>query len=287
MPYYSAPYGSMGGGLVTPAVRFLLVANVLVFVLQLASQSGGGWFTPLFSLSPQALRHLYLWQLVTYMFLHGGVWHLALNLLGLFFFGPETERTLGTRRFAALYLLSGILGGLGWLLLSGRGAGACLGASGAIFGVLGAFAALFPDRSITLLVFFVLPVTLRARTLAIGLGLFTLLAMLALPGQIAYAAHLAGGLAGYAYARGVFRRRMSGARLDPRRWAQDLRRAVNDARWRWQRRKFKVMPADSGWEPKPEPSPQEVDAILEKVSKWGLGRLTPRERDILERASRK
>lgn len=285
MAYYSRSYGAMGG-MLTPAVRNLLIITGAAFVLQWALQSNPA-FMAFFSLSPVGIRHGFLWQLVTYMFLHGGFWHIVLNMLGLFFFGPETERAVGTARFTAIYFVSGILGGLGWLLLTGNQAGFCLGASGAVFGVLGAFAALFPDRPITLLVFFVLPVTMRARTMAIGLGLFSLLAMITQPGQIAYAAHLAGGLAGYGYIQWIFNRRgLSTALWNPRQWLNGATRAVNNLRWHWVRRKFKVItPSSPGWEEERKPSQEEVDAILEKISKWGVDRLTPRERQILERAS--
>jgi membrane associated rhomboid family serine protease len=268
----------------TPAVRFLLIGAAIAYLVQaMADQLTGGGFTALFSLSLDGLRHLDLWQPVTYMFLHGGLWHLILNMLGLFFFGPETERTIGTRRFLALYFACGILAGLGWILISGTPASHCLGASGAIFGVLGAFAGLFPQRPVTLLVFFVIPVSMRARTLAIALGLFSLLAIVSQPGQIAYAAHLVGGLAGYLYGLYGVNQGFGRGSFNPRRW-------WNDLRWRWQRRKFKVLRgSDRDWEPKTEaPSTsQEVDEVLAKVSKWGLGRLTPRDRDILNRASRR
>ena len=267
--------------MLTPAVRFLLIANGVVFVLQWISQlAAGSWFTLLFSLSSAGIRHLFLWQLVTYMFLHGGIWHILLNMLGLFFFGPETERALGTRRFIALYLISGILGGVGWLLLTGNQGGICLGASGAIFGILGAFAALFPDRPVTLLVFFILPVTMRARTLAIGLGLFTLLAMMSQPGHIAYTAHLVGGLVGYVYIQFMFKRGLSAPLLNPRKW-------INNLYWRWHRRKFKVISSPAEWKDENEPSQEEINTILEKIAKWGLDHLSRQERDILDRASRK
>ncbi len=265
----------------TPAVRFLLIGTAAVFVLQaIADQLTSGAFTFLFSLSLAGLHRLDLWQPATYLFLHGGLWHLILNMLGLFFFGPETERTIGTRRFLALYFSCGILAGLGWILISGTSASHCLGASGAIFGVLGAFAGLFPQKPVTLLVFFVIPISLRARTLAVILGLFSLLAIISQPGQIAYAAHLVGGLAGYLYGANVGRGAWS---LDPRQW-------WNDLHWLWQRRKFKVLRgAGRDWEAKTgaPPSSQEVDEVLAKISKWGLARLTPRDRDILERASRR
>jgi len=265
----------------TPAVRFLLIGTATAFLVQaIADRLTGGAFTALFSLSLDGLLRLDLWQPVTYLFLHGGIWHLILNMLGLFFFGPETERTIGPRRFLALYFACGILAGLGWILISGTPASRCLGASGAIFGVLGAFAGLFPQRPVTLLVFFVIPVTLRARTLAIALGLFSLLAIVSQPGQIAYAAHLVGGLAGYLY--GVNAGFGHGS-FNPRQW-------WNDLCWRWQRRKFKVLRgSDRDWGINTEdpPSSQEVDEVLAKISKWGLSRLTPRDRDILDRASKR
>lgn len=268
----------------TPAVRFLLIGTTAAYLIQaMADRLTGGAFTALFSLSLAGLLHLELWQPLTYLFLHGGFWHLILNLLGLFFFGPETERTIGTPRFLALYFACGILAGLGWVFISGTPASHCLGASGAIFGVLGAFAGLFPQRPVTLLVFFVIPISLRARTLAIALGLFSLLAIIMQPGQIAYAAHLVGGLAGYLYGWQGSHAGLGRGSFNPRQW-------WNDLCWRWQRRKFKVLRgSDGNWETESQepPSPQEVDEVLAKISKWGLSRLTPHDRDILDRASRK
>lgn len=268
----------------TPAVRFLLIGTTAAYLLQaIVDQMTGGGFTALFSLSFEGLQRREFWQPATYLFLHGGIWHLILNMLGLFFFGPETERTIGTRRFLALYFICGILAGLGWIWISGTPASHCLGASGAIFGVLGAFAGLFPQRPVTLLVFFVIPVTMRARTLAIALGIFSLLAVISQPGQIAYAAHLVGGLAGYLYGMYGANAGLGRGSFNPRQW-------WNDLRWRWQRRKFTVLRgSEHDWTTKTEeaPSSQEVDAVLAKISKWGLGHLTPHERDILDRASRR
>jgi membrane associated rhomboid family serine protease len=280
--YYRQTYSLVPG--LTPAVRFLLIATAAAFVVQVfADRLTAGYFTGVFSLSLGGLLRLEFWQPVTYLFLHGGLWHLILNLLGLFFFGPETERTIGTQRFLALYFACGILAGLGWILISGTPVGRCVGASGAIFGVLGAFAGLFPHRPITLLVFFVIPVTMRARTLAIALGLFSLLAIISQPGQIAYAAHLVGGLAGYLFGLYWVNQGFSGGTFDLRRWWSDLS-------WRWHRRKFKVLRGsdrDWGIDREDPPTAQEVDEVLAKISKWGLGRLTPRDRDILDRASKR
>ena len=268
--------------MVTPGVRFLLIATGVAFLLQLVfnAMTRGG-FTLVFGLSLWGIKHLFLWQPVTYLFLHGGFLHIIFNMIGLFFFGPETERVMGTRRFLLLYFSCGIIGGLGWLLISGSGNIPCIGASGAIFGILGAFAALFPDRSITLLVFFVLPVTMKARTLAIGLALFNLISMISVPGHIAYAAHLTGGLVGYGYTCFKYKQYVSLTRLNPMQW-------LNDLKWRWQRRNFKVISSSqSGFGSDVHPSIDEVNEILDKVSKNGIHSLTDKEREILEKASKK
>ncbi|MBI2441952.1 MAG: rhomboid family intramembrane serine protease [Lentisphaerae bacterium] len=269
----------------TPAVRFLLIGTVGAFFVQaVADHLADGVFTATFALSLAGLRHLELWQPATYLFLHGSLWHLILNMLGLFFFGPDTERTIGTRRFLTLYFVCGIMAGLGWVFISGTPLSYCVGASGAIFGVLGAFAALFPERPVTLLVFFVVPVTMRARTLALALGLISLLSLISQRGQIAYAAHLVGGIVGYLYGLTEAGAGRTPANfLNPRQW-------WNDLRWRWQRRKFKVLNTPGDYlendvvEP---PLPEEVDEVLAKISKWGLSRLSRRDREILDRASRR
>ncbi len=177
------------------------------------------------------------WQPITYNFMHGSWLHLALNLFSLLFFGSAVEQLIGTRRFWVLFLVSGMVGGLGWMLfnwleptfwlsiqnlpgdiwprLAQRWAeqqpigafGVCIGASAAVFGLIGAYAALCPERELLLLLFFVIPIRMKARTLAILLMIFTVIQLTVGWGQIAYAAHLVGGIAGYLLAlkwRGLF-----------------------------------------------------------------------------------
>lgn len=269
-------------GSITPAVRFLLISTCIIFFLQELNQRAGGTLLTLsLSLSMDGMKKMQLWQPLTYMFVHGGFWHLLLNMLGLFFFGPDTERELGTKHFILLYLTCGILGGLGWLLFNGAHGGYCLGASGAIFGVLGAFAALFPERRITLLIFFILPVTLKARTMAIGLGILTVVSMISMPGYIAYTAHLLGGLAGYGYIIFVLKHKRPGANFNLRRW-------LNNILWHWQRRKFKVISSPpSARDAENDFTPEDVDRILDKIAREGIHSLTQAEREIMEKASRK
>lgn len=234
----------------------------------------------LFALSRQGIASGRIWQLVTYMFLHGGFLHIFANMLGLYFFGSEIESRLGSRRFLWLYLGAGIIGGLGWLLLSvTSGNAVCIGASGAVFGVIGAFAAMYPDRQVTLLVFFVLPVTLKARTLALIIGGVSLLLLRSDAGGIAHAAHLGGGLAGYLVGLRWRGGRFQGGLRSMPSW----RVFWSDWRARLRRGRFRVysQPNDDeavDWD--------EVDRILMKVHSMGMGSLTPMERDVLDRASR-
>src|SRR5215468_1128530 len=97
------------------------------------------------------------WTLVTYMFLHGSVTHILFNMLGLYFFGPRVEERLGSRRFITLYLVSGIAGALLSILLARNAQ--VIGASGAVFGVMLAFARFWPDAQI--LFMFFIPVEAR------------------------------------------------------------------------------------------------------------------------------
>lgn len=240
---------------------------IAVFVVQvLGDRFTGGGVTRLLGLSRGGLSHGFIWQIVTYIFVHGGLFHLLLNGLVLFFMGPATERAIGSRQFYLLFFLSGVLGGLGWLLISGYPRAVCIGASGAVFGVIGAFAALFPHRPITLLLFFVIPITMKAWVLAVLLGGMELLFLLgAGEGGIAYAAHLAGGLAGYVYAWVVFKRGDVGSLF----------------------RKPRVPP---GWRVfhggGASVDGGELDRILDKIARGGMSSLSGGERKALEKASR-
>lgn len=263
-------------GHVTPMVKKLLLATIGVFLVQwLMALSpdttlGGSWVTRGFGLSLSGILHLQVWQLFTYMFLHGGWWHLFLNMLMLFMLGPETERALGSRQFLMVYLLSGVLGGVGWLIIS---AGAtptlpCVGASGAVFGIIGAFAALFPHRQVTLLLFFVIPITMKAWVMAVGLAAFEFFFMIEQPfgGGVANAAHLAGGLAGYVFVRSAFREGLRRSRPTTP-GGRDL----------------------SKWVPKifhPAEDSAEIDRILDKIEREGIGSLSRSERATLQRRSR-
>lgn len=243
----------------SPVTRTLLIVTAALYLLQMLSHAALRFpLETVFGLSVSGMMSGQVWQILTYQFLHGGPLHLILNMLMLYVLGNEVERAIGGRHFLALYLLSGALGGVGWLLLTYPYEGVCVGASAAIFGVLSAFAVLFPRQEITLLVFFVLPITLRAWILAAILGFIQLVFTIS-PGigGIAYAAHLAGGVAGLVYSLVLFRpelwRRRAGARPATERTVE------------------------SG----------EIDRLLDKIARDGIQSLSDRERQTLERASRR
>lgn len=267
-PYYESPPPSRPGGFLSnlpPVTAWMLKANAGIFLVL--------WLFPsprlnhLFALSLDGIRQGYLWQPLTYMFLHGGFLHILFNMFTLFFLGPETERTMGSRHFLAMYLVSGILGGLGWLWLSASPTDACVGASGAIFGILGAFATLFPRRELTVLVLF-FPVTAMAWKIVVGIAVVQYLLLTGgEASNIAYSAHLFGAFAGFLYIDQLFE-------------STHLRRL-------WHRLRDYVAQRPHTPRPAPPPPDQaEVDRILDKITNQGIQSLTKAERQTLHRASR-
>jgi membrane associated rhomboid family serine protease len=265
----------------------LLLVNVAVFVAQGIVDANSTFdYKKYFALSREGLSHAYLWQPLTFQFLHGGVWHLVLNLLGIYFFGRVVEDRLGRAAFLKLYLLSGVVGGLFQALLGlvfERFGGQVVGASAGVFGLIAASSLMEPDGII--LVSFILPI--RAKYFLI---IITALAVFFVffPGQdnIAHAAHLGGIIAGLAYLR----------------WgalAENLFRVQRPVRIRFRPRELiKVQGSkDSPWKrgkerstddlPAGEFISREVDPILDKISAHGIQSLTPRERQILEAARAK
>ncbi len=189
------------GGPATRAVTGILVANVAVFVLQVfAGMVAPGMLESTFGLRPALVTHkLMVWQLATYMFLHGGIFHVLFNMLMLYMFGSDLERLWGTRRFARYYFVTGIGAGVCSWAVGINSPAVTIGASGAIYGILLAYGLAFPDR--TVYVFLLFPVRVRWMVLIMGAAAF--LSSIGGSGDgIAHVAHLGGMLVGYAYLRG-------------------------------------------------------------------------------------
>jgi membrane associated rhomboid family serine protease len=244
----------------TPWVRRLIVANIVVFGLQ----SFIPGVTDQLVLVPGLLLYR-PWTLFTYMFAHGSLTHIAFNLYTFYIFGPPVEARLGSKNFIALYLLAGLGGGL-LSFITPRVA--ILGASGAIMGVLVAFAVYWPREQI--LLFFVLPV--EAWLLVTG---YILVDLVGFGVNVAHFAHLGGAATGYLYLKvrdyrspaRAFKKRASKARV-----AGSIGNGDPLKRWR-DIRLDDLHPINR----------DEVVRLLKKAQQYGTRSLTNEERATLDR----
>ena len=203
----SSPYVSsysFGPGPLSTAMKALIGANVLVFFVQAFQPA----ITAMFGLEPSyVVRNFWVWQLGTYMFLHGGVFHILFNMLALWMFGAELERIWGTRYFLKFYFVTGIGAGILTVLFSLLPFGVSqqlygsivIGASGAIYGLLLAYALYFPDRPIYM--YFVFPIPAKIFVLIMGVLAFYA-SFSGAGGGVANATHLSGILVAYLYLKG-------------------------------------------------------------------------------------
>ena len=238
-------------------VRILLFANIIAFFVQVTMP---GLADPLVFVPSLILVRP--WSIVTYMFLHGGIMHIAFNMLALYFFGPRVEERLGSRQFVILYFLSGISGALLSFVFAPRAP--IIGASAAIFGVMLAFAYYWPDAPI--LIWGILPVP--ARILVILTTLFALWSGFGgAGGGIAHFAHLGGYAGAFLYLKWLERSR-TGFR----------QRAV--AGGPAAKRRFTKAPTiDIGRVH--EVNRDEVNRILDKINAQGIASLSPEEQFFL------
>ena len=239
-------------------------------------------FTSFFALSSAGIRHGHVWQLATYSFLHGSILHILLNGLGLYFMGREVLSLVGGRRFVGIFIGSTVLGGLTWLAVHFNGPGTVIGCSGAVCAMLVVFACFYPDREITFLLFFVIPVTMKPKYIAFLAAGIDLCGFLfgELPGGsfdtgFAHSAHLGGMLAGLLYFRFIHRST----------WLSSSASASVELP-RWLKRSGKAaLPADFKINLSNRDSLRaEVDRILDKINSSGFGALTPEEKRVLDEA---
>lgn len=241
----------------TPWVRRLLLANVIVFFLQNVAPG----ITDAFVFVP---RWIFLrpWTIVTYMFLHAGFSHILFNMIGLFFFGPRTEARLGSTRFVQLYFVSGITGALLSFLFAPMAA--IVGASAAVFGVMLAYAMFWPrDR---LLIWGIIPV--EARWLVVITTILAIWSGLGgSRGGVADFAHLGGYLGAWVFLKAI----------DPARRMAKFRSATVPAAGAEKLSNWRRVDVARVH----EVNRDELNRILDKISAQGLGSLTPQERLFL------
>ncbi|MBI4055519.1 MAG: rhomboid family intramembrane serine protease [Elusimicrobia bacterium] len=244
-------HGPIDFGGIPQAVKKLLIVTGGVFVFQSIAPRAT---IETFGLIPQkVVGELWLWQPFTYLFLHGGIFHLLFNLLVLWMFGKPVEEVWGSRQFLKYYLLCGVGAAFLSVLMTPASPIPIIGASGAIYGVLVAFALLYPDAIIYL--YFFIP--MKAKHVAILFGAIEFLASASgSTPTIARFAHLGGMLTGYLY----------------------LKRGEL-FRIQWKKRPRSPSP-------RTDPA-REVDRILDKILLQGMSSLTSEERTAMERYSKK
>jgi membrane associated rhomboid family serine protease len=288
---------------ITPAVQWLLAVNVGIYFLQLTLFGSETVYSAL-GLSAGALASGW-WTPFTYMFVHAGLWHLAFNMLALWMFGPRVEQSWSTRGFAYFYIWCGLGGAVAHLLLQ-RDAG-LIGASAAVSGVMLAYALRWPDEEVYL--FGVIP--MKTRWLVVWMVVINLaMGVASSPGGsgIGWFSHLGGLAFGWIYLRmssfgGLdnFRRWVSPIPDEP----EDAFRAVPKVRPRNRQRSNRgeadeavaksnaivARPVRSAIVPRVEDanqrSAEQLNLVLDKISKHGIESLTSEEVRLLEEASRK
>jgi len=258
--YYHRPISSYSW---SGAIRWIIIANVGIFIAQ---QLAGPEFVHLFGLVPRNLiSKFWVWQLGTYLFLHGGIFHLLFNMFVLWMFGSSIEKAWGSKAFLKYYFLTGIGAGITNALFTPNSSIPIIGASGAIYGVLVAFAMLFPEATVYL--YFIIPLT--ARQMVILFVVIEFLASLSsASSHIANLAHLGGMVTGYIYLKFGWRLKI---------YLKSRMRDARSSRYRKRVESEKAVERDLE---------DEVNRILEKILAEGPESLTPREKKIMDMYSK-
>jgi membrane associated rhomboid family serine protease len=261
MNEYRSSYSGYGN--VPPVVTTLLLTNAAIFLLGLLGHLD---FSRLFGLVPVLVwSKFFVWQLFTYMFLHGGFWHIFMNMFILWMFGSDLEREWGSREFFKFYIICGMGAAIFNVALQPNSPIPIVGASGAIYGLLVAYAMMYPNR--TVYIYFLFPVPVKY--MVIGLAAIEFVSSMASNSStIAHFAHLGGMLVGFIYLKSDWRI----AGLKSRITTFFFKKKI-EKQWQDRAKEEKLM--------------EEVDQILDKINKVGYDKLTRQEKKTLEDASQR
>lgn len=258
------------GRTLTPWVKRLMIINGAVFLIQLIAGDAGRSIIETFGLSHKGfIQELKLWQIVTYMFLHGGWLHIFFNLFTLWMFACDLERLWGGERFIKYYMLCGMGAGvfiaaMNWYSYSQTGLAEpiTIGASGAIYGILLAYGLMWPNR--TVLIYFLFPV--KMKYMLIGFGLLEFLGTFGGSGSgISHIGHLGGLVSGLALLK-----------LVPQGRKKIKEKPLEDF-LKQRRLKRKQKEIDDRIKAK-----NIIDELLEKIARNGMSSLTKEEKARLE-----
>ena len=263
------------GGPVTPAVKLLLVVNFSIFIIQqITGLFSYGALEQIFGLSHNGLvYHHFAWQLVTYMFFHGGWLHIFFNLFALWMFAGELEQLWGTKAFLKYYLLSGIGAGVFIALMNAYFVSKnpdmmflpTLGASGALYALLLAYGMIWPNREV--LVYFLFPVKIKYVVIFFGLLEFfgTLSSAQGKGDSISHIGHLGGLITGFIILQ-IWKKHSA---PKGRGFLGNLAR-----KWRLRRKQKEINTRIKAKET--------IDLLLEKIARQGMASLTAEEKIKLE-----
>ena len=179
--------------LFTNAIKVLISINFVIFILQTLSRSETLFF-PLFGLVPKLVwSEKMIWQPVTYLFFHGGIWHVLINMFVLWMFGSELERLWGKNHFLKFYFITGVGSGLATMLVNVQSTTPVVGASGAVYGVLLAYGLTYPNRTVYL--YGIIPI--KSLWFVLGIGFIAFMSSFDNMSQVSHVTHLSGMLIGY------------------------------------------------------------------------------------------
>ena len=249
--------------LFTDAIKVLISINFGIFVLQTLAGAENLFF-PLFGLVPKLVwSELMIWQPFTYIFFHGGIWHVLINMFVLWMFGSELERLWGKQHFLKYYFVTGIGSGLITMFVGFNSMIPIVGASGAVYGVLLAYGLTYPNRTVYL--YGIIPI--KSLWFVMGIGLIAFMSSLNNVSQISHLTHLSGMVIGYFMLK------------KPVRW-NDLWFAIRKKtmEYRVQQEEKKVS--------RQQEIERDIDFILDKINREGFDSLSQQEQNRLYKGSR-
>jgi len=254
---------SYNPSLFTDAIKLLVSINFIIFILQSISSSENLFF-PLFGLVPKLVwSELMLWQPLTYMFLHGGVWHVLINMFVLWMFGSELERLWGKNRFIKFYFFTGIGAGIVTMLFSYNSIIPIVGASGAVYGILLAYGFIYPNRKIYL--YGIIPI--KSIWFVIAVGLLAFISSINNNSNISHLTHLSGMVVAYFILKNPFHIKSIWFSIQKKFIENTLKKERKE---KSRRKKIEI----------------DLNFILDKINREGYDSLTNKEQDQLYKSSK-
>ena len=248
--------------LFTDAIKILVSVNFGIFLLQTIARTDGLFF-PLFGLVPKLVwSEFMIWQPFTYLFFHGGIWHVLINMFVLWMFGSELERLWGKEHFLKFYFVTGVGAGLVTMIFGLNSMTPIVGASGAVYGVLLAYGLTYPNRTVYL--YGIIPI--KSLWFVIGIGVLAFMSSFDNVSQISHLTHLSGMMIGYLMLKRPVR--------------------INDL-WFGIRKKtleYKIKHEEKKLS-QHQAIEREIDRILDKINREGFDSLTAEEHDKLYKGS--